>query len=299
MKRLKTKFQYKIVLVGLVILLGLFFLVKKESLVSGLYTAMGQNQAALWAGMLWGERQLLEKDFYEALINTGLIHIIVVSGTNLTILGKGLIEFLASYVGRREAIVLGLGVTIWYVNLVGWQTPVIRAALFLFFYYLGQYFGRRFNPVRALTAVVGIMVLADYRVVTEISFWLSFLAFVAVLLNSGEGVLKNSLWVSLFLWPVLSWKFGMISLWAPILNLGVLFLVEALTILGLVGNTVGLVWSGLGKVVLSLGYPFLRYLTEIVLYFGEKGTWRFSFNWLMVLGWYLILGGYWYGKKKN
>ncbi len=299
MPKLKTKFRYKTVVLGGIVLLSFLRLIKKEDLIARLYMSIGQNQAALWAGMLWGEKQLLEKNFYQALINTGLIHIVVVSGTNLTILGRSLIEFLAGLIGRKEAIVLGLGVIVWYVNLVGWQIPVVRAALFLFFYYLGQFIGRGLHPGRGLFLVALVMVAADYKVVTEMSFWLSFLAFGAMLITGGEGIVKSTLWINLFLWPVLSWKFGSISLWAPLLNLGVLFLVEALTVLGFVGNLLSLFCLGVGKFVLNLGYPLLRYLTEIVLYFGQKGAWQFSFNWLMMIGWYLILAGYWYEKKKN
>jgi competence protein ComEC len=252
------------------------------------------------AGMIWGEKGLISKDLNNLLKNTGLVHIVVVSGANLMIIGRGIIESLARYLGRKMAIVAGGGIILIYVNLVGWQIPVVRAVLFLAIFYWAQILGRQFKSGPALFLVVLIMFLADFKIFTEISFWLSVAAFLGVLLSRGEGAIKSTIWVSLFILPILSIFFGKISLLTPMINLAVLFLVEAISIIGFWGSLMGLLWEGMGRVILSLSYPMLRYLIEVVEVTG-KWSWaqlNFQFNWMMLLGWYLIIGVYWYERKK-
>ncbi|MBU1117491.1 ComEC/Rec2 family competence protein, partial [Patescibacteria group bacterium] len=110
---------------------------------------MPTRESGLLMGMVWGEKSGLPKGLYELLINTGLIHIVVVSGANLMIVARSLVETLAKYVGRKSAIIGGGGIVLFYVNLVGWQIPVVRALLFLGIYYLAQLLGRRFRADRA------------------------------------------------------------------------------------------------------------------------------------------------------
>jgi len=78
-----------------------------------------------------------------------------------------------------------------------------------------------------------------------------------------------------------------------------LFLVEVITIAGFVGSLMALLWENLGKIILGISYPLLRYLIEIVEETGKVGgVLNFQFNWWMLFGWYLLLGAYWYEKKK-
>lgn len=300
MKKLKTKLKFEKIFLLLIVWILIYKFIKRSDLIEIIQRALPSGEGSLMAGMIWGERGLISKDLYNLLKNMGLIHIVVVSGANLMIIGRGMIEGLAKYLGRKMAIVAGGGIILIYVNLVGWQIPVVRAVLFLAIFYWAQMLGRQFRSGRALFLVVLIMFLADFKIFTEISFWLSVATFLGVLLSQKEGMVKSTIWVSLFVLPILSIFFGKISLLTPVINLGVLFLVEAITIIGFWGSLMGLLWEGIGKVVLSLSYPMLRYLIEVVEVMG-KWSWaqlNFQFNWLMLVGWYLIIGVYWYEKNK-
>lgn len=300
MKKLEKKLKYKEVGLLLVVWFLIYKFIKRSDLIGAIEVALPSREGALLAGMVWGEKGLISKDLYSLLKNTGLVHIVVVSGANLMIIGRGIIESLAKIVGRKMAIIGGGGIVIIYVNLVGWQIPVVRAVLFLAIYYWAQLLGRQFKNSRALFLVVLIMFLADYKIFSEISFWLSVAAFLGVLLSQGEGVIKSTIWVSIFILPILSMFFGTVSLLTPLINLGVLFLVEIITIIGFLGSVIGLMWKSLGGMVLSASYPMLRYLIEIVEVAGkwQWGVVNFQFNWWMLWGWYLVIGAYWYEKKK-
>lgn len=268
--------------------------VLKNDLIEIIERSLPGREGVLLMGMVLGEKGKMSREFYKQLVESGLIHIVVISGSNLMMLGRTLIEFLAKIMGRLWAIIYGGGVLIWYVNLVGWEIPIIRALIFLSIFYWAQILGRQFNVWRALLLVGIMMLIADFEMVKESSFWLSIMAFLAVVLNKNAGIIKTTVWVSLFILPIISMKFGRISWLSPLANLSVLFLVEIITVIGFIGTILA------SKTILMLSYPLLRYLIEVVEGIGKIGTsLEFRFNWLMFLGWYLIIGAYWYGKNKG
>jgi competence protein ComEC len=222
-----------------------------------------------------------------------------------------LVENLAKFISRKKAIILGL-ITAWsYTSMVGFEIPVIRAVLLITIYYWAQILGRRYSINRSLGLTILIMLIADWKMVTEISFWLSFLAFLAILLqqkkdneeinNSVFLQMKQTLWISLWLTPVLAISFGKISLISFLTNALILGLVEIVTLWGGIGMIIGVFCGFLGKIILFLIFPFLKYFIMIVEVMG-KLPWAsvdFKFNWLMLVGWYLVLGAYLIKKYEN
>lgn len=290
LSKIKLIFEFLIWLLGITILWYIF--ADKNYLVGKIVKYLPNAQASMLVAMLWGDVSGVSKDFYNQMVATGLIHILVVSGSNLMIVVKGMIELLAEWICRKRAIVVGITIGWFYVNVVGWQIPAVRAVVMVTIMYFAQLLGRQINLVRMILLVILIMVVADYRVLTTVSFWMSFLAFMAISQYPNEGVIKTTLRVNLYLLPILAWKFGRFSLIAPISNLLTLFLVETITILGFVG----IIFSP----ILWLLYPLLVYVQKVVeilsiLSFGQISI---NFNWWMMMGCYLIGVGY-FMRKNN
>jgi len=262
--------------IGLFIgLILIFWFVKRDSLIYVINWSLPQQEAGLMAGILLGDKAGFDKDFYEKLTNSGLIHLVVVSGSNVMLLIGGLIEQMAKWLGRKRSILVGLAVGWWYVYLVGWEIPVLRAMLLMSILYFAQLLGRKYNLWRALSLVVLMMVVADVRILASVSFWLSIMAFVAIITIRSNDFMKT-IWVSIFISPILAMVFGKISLISPFSNFLVIGIVEWLTVMG----ALGLFW---------LTIPMLKYL-EIVVELGAKfPVMEISFNWMMLIGYYLIL----------
>jgi len=193
--------------------------------------------------------------------------------------------------------------------MVGWEAPVIRAVFLISIYYWAQILGRKYSISRSLGLTILVMLLADWKMVTGISFWLSFLAFLGIVLkpkieNIGGDFFQNmfaTLWVSLWVTPVLAISFGKISLISFLTNALLLGLVEIITLWGGIGMIVGVFFDFFGKIILFLIYPFLKYFVLIVEVMG-KIPWAsvdFKFNWIMLVGWYLVLGVYLIKKYEN
>ncbi len=254
-------------------------------LVSNIFQALPVKEAGLLAGILFGDKSGFPRGFYNDLKNIGIVHIVVVSGMNVMILARFFIESLAGLIGRKWAILLGLSVIWFYSLMIGWQPPILRAVLLVTFLYWAQLLGRKFNLGRVIVLIILMMILADYTMLSQISFWLTFIGFGAVVLDPY--------WVWLWITPVLALVFGRISLIAPLANALVLFLVEIITIVGGLGTVLN------SKFILWLIMPLLRYIIIVTNLLGQLkwSSLTIKFNWPMMIGSYLLL--IWFYLKRH
>lgn len=253
-------------------------------------------EAGLMGGIIVGDKGGFSKNFYQYLKDSGLVHLVVVSGSNVMLLVGGVIETLAGFLGRKKMIAGGLILGWGYAGMTGWEVPVVRAILLVTLLYLAQLYGKKYNLGRALVVAIIIMVVGEVGVLTSVSFWLSITAFLGVIMAKNKWL--TNIFVSLWITPVLAMTFGKVSLVSPLANLLVSGLVEVATLVGVVGTMVGMVFLPIGRVILWVAYPILKYLVEIVEITGS-GRWaaiNFEFNWWLLIGWYLILG-YWFWKR--
>jgi len=292
-----NKIWFGIIIFGLVLI---YKFVKRDSLIYVVNQSLPGMEAGLLNGMLWGDKSGFSKEFYDLLKNSGLVHLVVVSGSNVMLVFRGLVESLANILGRKKAIGLGFVLVLGYLDLVGWEVPVVRAMILVSVMYWAQILGRKYNLVRGIILSGLIIVLAWPGSLGEVSFWLSFGAFIGVVTCPWKGILTSSFWVSLWISPIMGLFFSKVNLVSPISNLLVMLTVETITVVGFVGSLVGLVIPIIGKLILWTILPLLKYFGVVVEMIGNW-SWvnvNVSFNILILLGWYLILI-YFLIKSKN
>ncbi len=265
--------------------------VKRDSLIYVVNQSLPGTEAGLLNGMLWGDKTGFSKDFYDQLKNSGLVHLVVVSGSNIILVFKGLVENLARFLGRKKAIGLGFVVVLGYLEIVGWEIPVVRAMILVSVMYWAQVLGRKYNLVRGIILSGLIIILAWPGSLGEVSFWLSFGAFIGVVTCPWKGILASGFWVSLWISPIMGLFFGKINLVGLVSNMLVILVVETATVVGFLGSIMGVMILVLGKLVLWLIWPLLKYFSTVV---EVVGSWRWvnlevKFNYLILLGWYVIL----------
>ncbi len=299
-----------LLLIFLIIYL-MYRFIDKQILIQVIRQSLPYREAELMAGILLGDKSGFDKVFYEQLKNSGLVHLVIVSGSNVMLLVGGLIECGARFLGRKKMIIMGLVIGWGYAGLVEWEMPVVRAILLVSIFYFAQLVGRKYNIARGIILTVTIMILADIRVITNISFWLSLMAFLAIVTFRGSkyrrgsktilkiiDVGKQTLWVGVWITPIMGLIFGKISLVSPITNLLVIGIIEIVTTVGAIGALVGLIIPAIGKVILWLCLPWLKYLAIVVIQSGSGwGIGKINFNWPMLIGWYLVLGYWLYYRK--
>lgn len=290
-------FIYVMIGIGLMLM---YKFVNRDSLIYVIGQSLPAKEAGLLTGIILGDKSGFDKNFYKDLKISGVVHLVVVSGSNVMLLVGGVIENLAGYINRKKAILLGLLLGWWYVFLVGAEIPVVRAILLVSIYYWAQLLGRKYNLTRGVGLTAMIILISDFGAIKEVSFWLSFLAFIAIVLNKKKNILWSTIWVSLWITPIIAFNFKEISLVAPISNVLVLAVAEVVMVIGVLGISFGIMLPVLGKLILWLALPFLKYFVWIVegLASVKWASVKVDFNIWMFVGWYLVLGWFLVRKYK-
>ncbi len=199
--------------------------------------------SALVLGVLVGQRGQLPETLQEAYRRVGLIHILVVSGYNLTIIA-GSAGALGYILGRRPTEILALCLIWLFVILVGAESPVVRAGIMASILIASRLTGRSTSSYLLLVYAVVIMAVVNpLRLFYDIGLQLSAMATFGVLAANRLRILflKNSAWSELN-WssggailataPLIAKYFGTLSLIAPVANAIILPTVPLFMLIG-------------------------------------------------------------------
>jgi len=226
--------------------------------------------ASLLGGVVLGAKRALGEDLLDDFRTTGIIHIVVLSGYNITVVAEAisrvtqfappLLRFaLASLAIAGFAIMTGLGATIVRASIMAW--------LVLFAHTIG-----RASSITSLLFIAGfLMLLHNPKIlIFDPSFQLSFLATLGLIYFSPlierritlipkkynlRGVFAATLATQIFVLPLLLYMMGEVSLVAVPVNLLILIFVPLTMLLGLLVAV-----SGLFGVALSLPFAYVAYL---------------------------------------
>jgi len=265
-------------------------------------------QSNLVAGILLGQ-DAIRGDFLNDLRKTGLVHIVVVSGQNISILAGMALSVLAPLIGRRKAIVIAGILVIFYTLMVGAQPPVVRAAIMGLLTFSALYFGRQVWSVWILGLTGVLMILVDPSLPFSISFQLSMAATFGVIaiapkleekLKKLPNIIKSDLSVSLSAYlmtlPIIVYHFGQASVVAPVANLLVIWLVAPIMFMGMIMVAVGSILPILGMIVGWILWVPTTFFVNVAQGFASlpfasftlgKGIWQLSVGYLILL--FLIL----------
>jgi competence protein ComEC len=152
------------------------FIRAKHAFVASIERTSSEPYAGLAAGVVLGVENALSKDHEEAFRIAGLIHIIVVSGYNITMAGdfvRGMLGAFPSGVGLAGNII---GIFA-YIALTGASSTAIRAGIMASVAVVGRVFKRKYDVTRALLLAACFMALQTPDILLyDPSFQLSFLA---------------------------------------------------------------------------------------------------------------------------
>ncbi|MEX2013772.1 MAG: ComEC/Rec2 family competence protein [Parcubacteria group bacterium] len=142
----------------------------KKSFVGKTKEILSEPHASLLSGLVISGREAMPKDILEEFRRSGVIHIVVLSGYNITIIAESM-----RTVSRSTRLsIVGI---ILFVIMTGAEATVVRAALMALTVILAKSFHRKFSAPRALLIVAFLMLLHNPKIlVFDPSFQLSFLA---------------------------------------------------------------------------------------------------------------------------
>lgn len=259
-------------------------LAARDWFAGGVRQAVPEPEASLGVGYLVGQRRALPEELDKALQATGLTHVVVASGYNLTILVSVARRVFIKQSKFLAAFLSG-GMTVGFMAVTGMSPSMSRAGLVTGLGLLAWYYGRRFHPLvlLPLAAAVTLLINPLYGQ-NDLGWQLSFTSFAGVLIVApllqnyffGEkqpGVLRQVLFETMSAWvctvPLIVLAFGQFSNVAILANLLVLPLVPLAMLLTFIAGTVTL---AVPAIVTIAGLPatlLLSYMTGTAIYLGN------------------------------
>lgn len=255
---------------------GGFFSFRRK-LVSFYKKSLPNPHSALVSGVTLGSKEGLGEGFWEKLKKTGTAHVVVASGTNVTLVASFLLSLFLSFMSRKRAVLASI-FGIWgYSFLSGMDAPIVRAAIMGSLAFGAQGLGRINLAWRALFISIIAMLLIKPLWIGDLGFILSVVATASLMLFERKintlirfvpSVFKEGLSTSLAaqigVAPILFVTFGQFNLLSPIINALILWTIPPITVLGGIAGVVGYVWFELGKIILFLVYPLTYWFIFIV-----------------------------------
>jgi competence protein ComEC len=95
-----------------------------------IFRGFPRDIAGVILGMTIGRVELMSQDIQESFRTSGISHILVVSGSNITfliVLISGILKYLP--IRRRYRISIIVAFVLLYSTLVGWDVPVVRSTI--------------------------------------------------------------------------------------------------------------------------------------------------------------------------
>lgn len=221
--------------------------------------------SGLLIGMLLGDGQEIPKSLYDDLKSSGLVHLVVASGSNLAIISSFLLAFTQAWIGWRQRLITVVLITLGYAVMTGLEPPILRAFAMLFGVWSSQFIGRKTPIVYILGEISIILIIINPSLFRSLSFYLSLVATCGVLIglpmvDRRNTIKTSSQWpnkllqpilaqcgVYIWLAPLLGFAFGLTNPWSIGANLIVTPLVSPLLALASFGLGLSLVWLPLGQ----------------------------------------------------
>lgn len=274
-------------------------------------SALAEPHSSLLNGLLLGERQSLAPEFIGNLKQTGTTHIVALSGYNITLVGRQLINLLLLLtIPFRVSFWMATSAIVAFVVATGSSPSVVRAGIMGVLLLLAEKEGRMFRISNALVFAGALMIFQNPRILRfDAAFQLSFLATLGLVYLSPkiENLLRySSYWLrksleenqlpaeksfrplsgfqkifvetisaQLMVLPLTVFLFGQVSVISPLANILVLVAVPYAMGVGFLTGVSGFFSETLGRIIGWAEWVLLEYIFRIIGFFA-------SFPWASV-----------------
>lgn len=236
------------------------FTQSRATFVMALQRIITEPYASLASGLVLGTGAGFPHDLKQAFINTGTIHLVAVSGFNVTIVIKLFSDWLRP-LGRAVSFWIGTLAIISFIVLVGGQASVVRAGIMGWLFLVARFVYRLPHIKNALFVTGLLMILQEPHILMgDIGFQLSFLsmlglvyispligwafshsAFISKLPKVVIDVVRETLSAQLAVALLVAGYFGRLSLIALVPNVLIVPLIAPIMIICIVVGLLALV----------------------------------------------------------
>ncbi|OGG56682.1 hypothetical protein A3D71_03535 [Candidatus Kaiserbacteria bacterium RIFCSPHIGHO2_02_FULL_55_20] len=288
----------------------------KQKYLEGLQAVLPEPESGLAGGITVGDKRGVGKEYSDIFIAVGLVHIIVLSGYNITIV-MNLAGKLLAGMSRLAQLSASVLIVVFIVLMTGMAPSATRAGAMALLPLIARMTGRMYLALRALSVVVLVMVLWNpYIFAFDPGFQLSVLATLGLVLFSPvfarwlywipekfalREIAASTLGTQMTVLPLLLYQNGLLSLVALPANLLALVVVPWAMGLSVISAMAGILFGSLGTFIAFPAYALLAYIIGVAQFFAAlpfASVSVASFSaWWMFGAYALMFGGLWYTKK--
>lgn len=276
----------------------------KHKFLENIKKVLGEPHAALAGGLVVGERTALGNDLIEDFRKAGLIHIVVLSGYNITIVADS-IRRIFSFLPRNIGIGLGgLGIISFGV-LVGGGATVVRSCIMAIIALFATFLRKDYDVGRALFIAGALMLVQNPLIFFyDPSFQLSFLATMGLLFLSSpiekrldfitkklgiRGLVASTLATQIFVSPYILYMVGQLSVVGILVNILVLPVIPMTMLLVSIAGIFGFFSQLISQIAGWFSHILLSYELLIVKFFANL---PFSSIQLPKFSFWIVIGFY-------
>jgi len=245
--------------------------------------------AALASGILIGETRDIPSEIYNRFRDSGTLHLLAVSGSNVALMVLFVILVLRPFSIKRKQRAIILMVCVFVFALLSYGEPsVVRASLMAALVLLATIIERRFDLNQIIATAALIILLFDPAQLFNVGFQLSFttawgLIFITPKIAHLFKQTQNKLW---FRWlvlpamvsfiaqicsaPLIAFYFDQVPAISVVANLVIVPLVSIAVVAALLLFVIDLIWPLLGLFFGSLLDSFMASIVFFLELFGEK-----------------------------
>ncbi|MFA5933894.1 MAG: ComEC/Rec2 family competence protein [Candidatus Paceibacterota bacterium] len=279
----------------------------KDIFTHALERVIARPESGLMAGIILGDKSGITSTLNQEFITTGTIHIVALSGYNVTIVADWVMKLFA-FLPFLYSLGAGALAIMLFVLMTGASSTAIRAGIMALLALIARATGRKYDIGRALAVAFLIMILwSPLILIYDVSFQLSFLATIALIYVTPyfekyfkwvpkkfalREIATATTAIYLFVAPFILYQMGTFSFVAIPANLLIVPLVPLSMILGFTTGFFGLISFWLAYIPGIFSYIVLHIILLTNHLFAS-----FSFASIIipnVSGWFIaIVYGLW------
>lgn len=288
----------------------------KDLFVKSINNVIDLPESSLAGGLVLGLKGGFDEDMRNNLIETGTIHIVALSGYNVSVVAEGVMKVFKQIFSQNISIVLGIIMILLFVIMTGAEATAVRAGVMATIMLVGRMTGRKYLAGRALVITALIMIAFDPRTITDISFQLSFVATTGVLFLTPKifgwfyflpirfgirEMVASTMSATISVLPLVLYSTGVLSIVSLLVNSLILLFIPYAMLFVFIAGILGLVSRIIAMPFGFVAYVILHYILSIIDIFGSFSFSSFtihSFPLTITIILYVILI-WWVFSRKN
>lgn len=243
-----------------------------------------EPESFLANGLVLGERGGFDSRMRDKFINTGTIHIVALSGYNVSIVSDSIFKIFSIFLSKILSSFFGIFTIILFVVMSGSSATAVRAGIMASILFISRISGRDYNALRILFIAGVLMVVYDPRIFFDISFQLSFLAtfgilylhplifgHLKILTNTFKirEIFSTTISATIMTLPLLIYSTGILSLVSIPANMLILPVIPITMLFIFIGGSLGIFIPSVSIMFGYLPSIFLSYILKIIDIFSS------------------------------